>query len=109
MFPSGPCSKFPSWSSIPVSLSGSRDGLNGVYLGCGMWSTGTGIMMELTRTASDGCLSVKEQQSEAAKAASDRLADCSGLDTASAGGFRARRKNGKQPRRRGVGVVGSGK
>lgn len=33
--------------SVPFRLSGSRDALNGVYLGCGMWPTGTGVMMEL--------------------------------------------------------------
>jgi len=29
--------------SVPFSLVGSRDALNSVYLGCGMWPTGTGV------------------------------------------------------------------
>lgn len=32
--------------SIPFSLTGSREALNGVYLGCGMWPTGTGVWTE---------------------------------------------------------------
>lgn len=32
--------------SVPFSLNGSRNALNGVYLGCGMWPTGTGVWTE---------------------------------------------------------------